>query len=62
MAQVTIIIPTLNEEENVDFLLERIFEMMDSAELDCRVLFVDSASVDKTCDCVKKWQTSSPRF
>ena len=60
MTQVTIIIPTLNEEENVDLLLERIFHMMDSAGLDFKVLFVDSASVDKTCDCVKKWQRKRP--
>lgn len=60
MAKVTIIIPTLNEEENVDFLLERIFEVRASAGLDCSVLFVDSASVDKTCDCVKKWAEKKP--
>ncbi|MFT5701977.1 MAG: dolichol-phosphate mannosyltransferase [Desulforhopalus sp.] len=60
MAQITIIIPTLNEEENVDFLLERIFEVKDSTGLDFNVLFVDSASVDKTCACVKKWQRKRP--
>lgn len=60
MNKVTIIIPTLNEEENVDFLLERVFKVQDEAHLDFDVLFVDSASVDKTCECVKKWQNTRP--
>lgn len=60
MAEVTIIIPTLNEEENVDFLLERVFEVKDAAGLDFKVLFVDSASIDRTCDCVEKWQNKRP--
>lgn len=58
MATVTIIIPTLNEEQNIDFLLERIFTVRDEAHLDFDVLFVDSASVDNTCPCVEKWQST----
>lgn len=56
MAKVTLIIPTLNEEENIDLLLERIFEVRDKFDLDFNVLFVDSASVDRTCECVANWQ------
>ncbi|TKB09435.1 polyprenol monophosphomannose synthase [Desulforhopalus sp. IMCC35007] len=60
MAKITIIIPTLNEEENIDFLLERIFKVKDSSGLDFDVLFVDSASIDGTSDCIKKWQGQRP--
>jgi len=60
MATVTIIIPTLNEEQNIDFLLERVFKVRDESHLDFDVIFVDSASVDNTCACVEKWQSKRP--
>ncbi|BHH82872.1 polyprenol monophosphomannose synthase [Desulforhopalus sp. 52FAK] len=60
MAKVTIIIPTLNEEENINLLLDRIFTVRDTSSLDFDVLFVDSASSDRTCDCVAKWQDKRP--
>jgi len=60
MATVTIIIPTLNEEQNIDLLLEKIFQVRDRYHLDFDILFVDSASADNTCACVKKWQDKRP--
>jgi len=53
---ITVIVPTLNEAENIDLLLERIFQVRDSAGLDFDVLFVDSASTDATCEKVLTWQ------
>lgn len=60
MATVTIIIPTLNEEQNIDLLLERIFQVRDTFNLEFDVLFVDSASSDNTCACIEKWQKKRP--
>lgn len=56
MCAVTILIPTLNEAENIDYLLERVFQVKRSFSLDFDVLFVDSASSDATCDKVAVWQ------
>jgi len=53
---VSIIVPTLNEAENIDYLLERIFQVKRSFSLDFDVLFVDSASSDATCEKVDAWQ------
>ncbi len=55
MIETTIIIPTLNESENIDILLERVFTVKNNRHLCFNVLFVDSASSDNTCDCVEKW-------
>lgn len=56
MGNVTIIIPTLNEEENVDLLLKRVLDVQQSSGISFKVLLVDSASTDNTCDCVRKWE------
>jgi dolichol-phosphate mannosyltransferase len=60
LSQVTIIVPTLNEEANIDLLLERIFQVRRSCHLDFDVLFVDSASKDGTCERVRAWQEREP--
>ncbi|MGW8194781.1 MAG: polyprenol monophosphomannose synthase [Desulforhopalus sp.] len=57
---VTVIVPTLNEAENIDLLLERIFQVRRSSGVDFDVLFVDSASTDGTCDKVRTWQDHHP--
>ncbi len=56
MSSVSVIIPTLNEAENIDYLLERVFRVKHSFCLDFDVLFVDSASSDATCEKVAAWQ------
>ncbi|WP_167496354.1 polyprenol monophosphomannose synthase [Desulfopila sp. IMCC35006] len=60
MSTITIIVPTLNEAENVDLLLERILRVRQSSNLDFDILFVDSASADATCDRVLAWQDKAP--
>jgi len=60
VAKITIIVPTLNEEANIDLLLERIFRVRRSCRLDFDVLFVDSASKDRTCERVQAWQEREP--
>ena len=56
----TIIVPTLNEAENIDLLLERILSTRQACNLDFDILFVDSASTDGTCDRVLAWQERAP--
>ena len=60
MSTITIIVPTLNEAENVDLLLERILRVRQTSNLDFDVLFVDSASTDGTDARVLAWQTKAP--
>lgn len=60
MARITIIVPTLNEEANIDLLLERIISVRRSSKLDFDVLFVDSASQDHTCQRVETWREREP--
>ncbi len=55
MRSVTIIIPTLNEEDNIDPLLEKLCGVSIN---DCNIefLFVDDQSTDSTIDKIKQWQ------
>lgn len=57
MSTVTVIVPTLNEAENIDHLLDGIFRVRQSSNLDFDVLFVDSASADDTCEKISRWQS-----
>ncbi|MEN3369354.1 MAG: dolichol-phosphate mannosyltransferase [Verrucomicrobiota bacterium] len=47
--QLTIIVPTINEADNIEPLLDRIFEET-SVALGIEVLFVDDGSTDETCE------------
>lgn len=60
MSRITVIVPTLNEEGNIDLLLERIFATLSREQQDFEVLFVDSASRDKTRERVLAWQGRGP--
>lgn len=60
MSTVTIIVPTLNEAENIDILLERIVQVRQAHHLEFDVLFVDSASADGTGDRVEAWRDRGP--
>lgn len=60
MSAITILIPTLNEAENIDLLVARILHIRQSSQLDFDILFVDSASTDGTCDKVLAWQKKAP--
>jgi dolichol-phosphate mannosyltransferase len=57
MDRISIIIPTLNEEDNVQELLERVFKALNnkSAGHDFEVIVVDDDSTDGTRQQVRKW-------
>lgn len=50
MTTITLIVPTLNEADNIDLLLKRVLSTRQSCGIDFDILFVDSASTDGTCD------------
>src|SRR4051812_30974006 len=56
---VTVVIPTLNEAENIQSLLTRIFSDNNSS-LQLEVLFVDDGSTDSTCDLIFGFSESYP--
>ena len=60
MPTITVIVPTLNEVENVDLLLKRVLSTRQSCSIDFDILFVDSASTDGTGDRVLDWQKREP--
>ena len=60
MPSITVIVPTLNEVENINFLLEKILNIRQLYNLDFDILFVDSASNDGTGERVLEWRTKGP--
>ena len=57
---VSIVIPTLNEAENIYPLLTRIFEVAESSQLSLEVVIVDDSSTDGTRDQVRGWEITHP--
>lgn len=56
MEGVSLIIPTLNEAENIDPLLERIHAALDPYDFVFEVVFSDGASTDTTREMIQVWQ------
>lgn len=53
---ISIVIPTRNEAENIDELIERLLKTAASASLDAEILVVDDRSIDGTQDRVRAWE------
>ncbi len=60
MAGISIIIPTRNEAENIDFLLQRIFRVELPEGVSREIIFVDDSSTDETRAQVLTWSASHP--
>ncbi|QOJ24478.1 MAG: glycosyltransferase family 39 protein [Gammaproteobacteria bacterium] len=58
MTQFSIVVPTLNEAENIDLLLTRLFAL-DFGPTGFEVIFVDDGSTDGTPDKVRAWKNRS---
>jgi dolichol-phosphate mannosyltransferase len=57
---VTILVPTLNEFENIDPLVERILSSTAGLEFSVEILIVDGGSKDGTRDKVREWAGKGP--
>src|SRR5262249_52776899 len=57
--RVTVIVPTLNEVENIDALLAGVLAQA-SAELCLEVFVADGGSTDGTVERVRSWEGKSP--
>ncbi len=55
MTQFSIVVPTLNESENIDLLLTRLFKLDYSPDV-FEVIFVDDGSNDGTPEKIRTWQ------
>ena len=60
MPGVSIIVPTRNEADNIDLLLQRIFAVEYLKSVDHEIIFVDDSSTDATRQKIRKWCTSAP--
>ena len=60
MHGVSIIVPTRNEADNIDLLLERIFSVEHLASVDHEVIFVDDSSTDATRQNIRNWCGEKP--
>ncbi|QEX22151.1 hypothetical protein FRZ61_20810 [Hypericibacter adhaerens] len=58
-AKIAVIIPTLNEFENIDALLAAVLAQ-GSAERPLEVLVADGGSTDGTVECVRRWEERAP--
>ena len=58
MTQFSIVVPTLNESENIDLLLTRLFALNIPSD-NFEVIFVDDSSSDGTPDKIRAWQKYS---
>jgi len=54
---ISVIVPTLDEAENVDSLLTRLFEAFARERLEIEVLFADGGSTDGTQEKVRAWES-----
>lgn len=62
MNEITVLIPTLNEAENIDLLVQRLLTIRKKGRYLFDILFVDSASQDGTCDKVVPYTENAPVY
>jgi len=55
----SVVIPVLNEEENIDPLVEELKDISDQLE-SCEIIFVDDGSTDATFNRLMQWQPQFP--
>ena len=62
MKKISIIIPTFNEEENIDKLFSNIIEQMSKLNYDYEIIVIDNASTDNTEEKIKSWTDKNKKI
>ncbi|MEA1925806.1 MAG: glycosyltransferase [Patescibacteria group bacterium] len=62
MKQVSVVVPTLNEENNIKELVERLDSVSKSSNVQYEIIFVDDHSKDKTRETIRKLSRKYPVF
>src|SRR5919197_1151821 len=64
MAQplISIVVPVLNEAENIPALVSRLTPILDTLEARWEIVFVDDGSTDSTLAAIKALHDQDPRF
>ena len=62
MKKISIIIPTFNEEENIDKLFSNIIEQMSKLNYDYEIIVIDNASTDNTEKKIKSWTDKNKKI
>lgn len=60
MSAISIVIPTLNESENIALLVKRIYEAFAASDTEYEIIFIDDKSRDATLEEIKKVQIDHP--
>ncbi|MCB0394940.1 MAG: glycosyltransferase family 2 protein, partial [Bdellovibrionales bacterium] len=61
MSKITIVVPVLNEETNIDPLFERIGAIFQNREETFNLIFVDDGSTDNTCNVIRRLSEKDSR-
>ena len=61
-AKISIVVPTLNEEENISRLIKRIDAALQSRVLAYEIIFIDDHSADRTREIIKSLENDYPVF
>jgi len=60
MSGVSIVVPTVNEADNIDPLFQRIFAAEIPEDVEIEIIVVDDSSTDNTRERVKRWTRQKP--
>ncbi len=58
----TLVVPTLNEAENIDPLLTALIEALSETQYEYEIVVVDDGSTDGTVERVRNWAEQDPRI
>jgi dolichol-phosphate mannosyltransferase len=58
----TLVVPTLNEAENIDPLLTALIEALSETQYEYEIVVVDDGSTDGTVERVRNWTEQDPRI